>query len=892
MAVTAIENPGDGKGAPLFHLLNGDLCYANLDVDNAPGVWRDFGNNVARSAANRPWMPALGNHECEFGVDTMSGQPGHAPGGVGAQGAAGNYWNGPYGYGHYLSRFLLPDNGVTNWDGNKLRGNFYSFQVGTVKFISLDADDVIYQDGASAYLNSAANAANEVTSSGASIPNGTVTYNHGYTGDLKIVAANNSAVPDFSTGTPNLQCIWLERTLREAREDPSVDMIVVFMHQCAMSTSVPGNGSDLGIRRAWLPLFDKYEVDLVLAGHNHNYLRSFPVRGYDPPSGWTTTSFTNPFGTYAAGDTIDTRRPTVTTTTPITHNGEEAWDTSKGTVHLIVGGGGASSTIGDTKDPATGLMEGQLWSDASGSMKAREDATWLALYDTDDAYGYAVFDVDPGDGPGETSITFQWFQMPSGVDGVTVLPPTTPLEKFVFTRLSGQMNAGVAAIHGTVSVGHTVTADPGDWSPSSATLSYRWLLDGTPIDGATGETYTLVAADEGRELKVQVTGEADGYETTTVTAAGAVVAGGTLRPAVVTVSGSAQVGGTVTANATPWTPPATLALQWLLNGSPIGGATGATYRPVASDAGHVLEVRVTGSAPGYQSASVTSAPLTVAAGASASAGAGVVAGRGAFSGARAAAPPKLSATPRVGVKVDANLAAGTPTAGLSYRWLLDGSPIKGARSASYTPVPADAGKQLQVQLTRPGESLVSKAMPVEAAAFRASRPGFRGTPAVGKTLSAITGRWSPSPSFEYQWLLDGRPIKGKTDPNLRLVGAYAGKAISLRVTARRTGYATRAETSDAVVIGKGSLKAPTPRIRGKARVGEALHVINGDWMPRPEFSYRWFVGGWPVDQGTGIAYKVRPQDRGKRIAVEVTGRAPGHKTVVKTSAATLPVRRG
>ena len=67
--MTAIENPGDGKGAPLFHLLNGDLCYANLDIFNAPGVWRDFGNNVARSAANRPWMPALGNHETEFGID-------------------------------------------------------------------------------------------------------------------------------------------------------------------------------------------------------------------------------------------------------------------------------------------------------------------------------------------------------------------------------------------------------------------------------------------------------------------------------------------------------------------------------------------------------------------------------------------------------------------------------------------------------------------------------------------------------------------------------------------------------------------------------------------------------------------------------------------------------
>jgi len=53
-AVTAIENPGDGQGAPLFHLLNGDLCYANLDVNNAPGVWRDFGHNIGRSAASRP----------------------------------------------------------------------------------------------------------------------------------------------------------------------------------------------------------------------------------------------------------------------------------------------------------------------------------------------------------------------------------------------------------------------------------------------------------------------------------------------------------------------------------------------------------------------------------------------------------------------------------------------------------------------------------------------------------------------------------------------------------------------------------------------------------------------------------------------------------------------
>ena len=449
-AVSAIENPGDGGGAPLFHLLNGDLCYANLDIENAPGVWRDFGVNVARSAANRPWMPALGNHETEFGVCDHAGHVGDAAGGIAAQGAAGNYWNGPYGYGHYLSRFLLPDNGVKNWDGNHLRGNFYSFQVGTVKFISLDADDVIYQDGASAYLNSTANAANETTSSGASIPNGTVTYNHGYTGELEIVAADNSAVPDYSSGKPNLQTQWLEWTLADARRDPDVDMIVVYMHQCAMSTSLPGNGSDLGIRRAWLPLFDHYEVDLVLSGHEHDYERTFPVRGYDAGAHGTVVS-PNPDQT--AGEAVDTRRPTVVTTQYSTVDGVPAWDTAKGTVFLVLGGGGTDGpTNSYGEDTTTGLPQAKViternaitGSQATGfhrnSADSIEDAPWSAARNDTDAYGYAIFDVDPGTCRGETTITMQYFAIPavsneSGTahDGTTTLP-TTPYEKFVFGR--------------------------------------------------------------------------------------------------------------------------------------------------------------------------------------------------------------------------------------------------------------------------------------------------------------------------------------------------------------------------------------------------------------------------------------------------------------------------
>ena len=456
-AVTAIENPGDGNGAPLFHLLNGDLCYANLDVDNAPGVWRDFGINVARSAANRPWMPALGNHECEFGTDTIHGHPGGAAGGIAAQGAAGNYWNGPYGFGHYLSRFLLPDNGVTNWDGNRLRGNFYAFQVGTVKFISLDADDVIYQDGAANYVINTANTAPEVTTTGASIPNGTTAYNRLYSGGLKADATNNSLVPDYGSGKPNLQTIWLEQTLKDARRDPSVDMIVVFMHQCAMSTSVPGNGSDLGIRQAWLPLFDQYEVDLVLSGHEHDYERTYPVRGYDAGDHGTVAA-PNPGQTKGAA--VDTRRPTVVTTEPYEFNGTPAWNTGEGTVYLVLGGGGTNgptNTYGtDTADdkPQAKVITTRnavVGTEAAGFVKngadSIEDAPWSAAINPTDAYGYSIFDVDPGAHRGDTTITFQYFASPAvsneagtAHDGTTTLP-TTPTEKFVFGRKVGGKKA-------------------------------------------------------------------------------------------------------------------------------------------------------------------------------------------------------------------------------------------------------------------------------------------------------------------------------------------------------------------------------------------------------------------------------------------------------------------
>jgi hypothetical protein len=400
--VNGIEDPGDGLGPPLFHLVNGDLSYANDEPSNMPAVWRDYSVNVSRSAMNRPWMPTPGNHEIEDGTNAFSG----APGSTGT-------WNGAYGQGSYMARFLLPPNGVINYDGNQLQGRFWGVQVGSVYFIALDADDVIYQ------LSDAT-------------PEAIV----GYTGSLVPQASDYSLVPGGSQ--PNLQTLWLERELRKARLDPSVDMIVVSTHQAPVSTDWGNVGSDMGIRQTWLPLFDKYEVDLVLSGHNHVFERSYPVRGYDHGDyGTVFAPFTTAEGvSYAVGDKFNTRRPTVASTSPTaTVNGQQVFDTSQGTAYYVLGGGGAASTYGFETDPADGERTAPV-TNAPGIEAVEEDAPWSAQIDSGDGHGYAIFDVDAGSRPGETTITVKWFQMMAVAPGTTPVMPTTPYSEFTYGRSS------------------------------------------------------------------------------------------------------------------------------------------------------------------------------------------------------------------------------------------------------------------------------------------------------------------------------------------------------------------------------------------------------------------------------------------------------------------------
>ena len=319
---------------PLFHLLNGDLCYANIAEDRVR-TWWDFWENNSRSASKRPWMPAAGNHENELG-------------------------NGPIGYQAYQTYFSMPE---VAGHTDVTRGLWYAFTVGSMCVISLANDDVTYQDG------------------------------------------GNSYVRGYSEGA---QRAWLEKELTAARSDHAVDWIVVCMHQVAISTVDKFNGADLGIREEWVPLFDKYGVDLVVCGHEHHYERSHPIRGREQNATLT------PVPVATATDVIDT---------------------TKGTVHMVIGGGGTSfpsnrlffdppqcrviTAVGEL-DPKTGKRP---------PVYVREQAPWSAVRNAAHSYGFAAFTVDPGSHPGDfTTIEVTYYDV-VGSDG-----QLTPFETFMLRR--------------------------------------------------------------------------------------------------------------------------------------------------------------------------------------------------------------------------------------------------------------------------------------------------------------------------------------------------------------------------------------------------------------------------------------------------------------------------
>ena len=414
--------------------------------------------------------------------------------------------------------------------------------------------------------------------------------------------------------------------------------------------------------------------------------------------------------------------------------------------------------------------------------------------------------------------------------------------------------AGAPTISGTPQVEQTLTADTSSITDedglTNVSYSYQWIAGGTDIDGATGSSYELTSNEQGKTVQVRVTftDDAANSETLTSVATDLVAAAEQANNAptgLPTISGTAQVGETLTANTSNIADEDGLdnvsySYQWVRNDgtddADIAGGTGSTYTLVDADQGQTIKVRVTFTDDADNDESLTSAATETVLARPNRAAAGL---------------PTISGTPQVDETLTADTSGISDEDGLtnvswSYQWTAGGTDIEGATSSTYTLVFADQGKPIKVKVPftddrGSNESLTSVAtLAVAAAPNREATgaPSIGGTPQVNQPLTADTSPIADEDglenvSYSYQWTAGGADIDGATGASYTLTASQQGKTIQVQVTFtddRGNAESLTSEATDAVAA------KPTPlTVRLKA-AAPATHDGSSEFTFEIEFS--------------------------------------------------------
>ncbi len=310
---------------------------------------------------------------------------------------------------------------------------------------------------------------------------------------------------------------------------------------------------------------------------------------------------------------------------------------------------------------------------------------------------------------------------------------------------------GAPTVSGTAQVGETMTADTSGIADadglSNVQYEYQWLANDSDISGATNATYALVAKDEGKAIKVQVSfsDDADNEETLTSAATDAVAAApnpNSPATGVPTITGTAQVGETLTASTSGIADSDGLGnvqyeYQWLADDAEIARATGSTYTLADDDEGKAIKVEVSFTDDADNEETLTSAATATVAPTPNSPATGV---------------PTITGTAQVGEALTANTSGVADADGLGnvqyeYQWLADDTDIAGATGLTYTLTYSEESKAITVQVSFTDaagndESLTSAATAAVAGAQPMEPPDKpTGLEATTATHDSVTLTW-------------------------------------------------------------------------------------------------------------------------------------------------------
>ena len=211
---------------------------------------------------------------------------------------------------------------------------------------------------------------------------------------------------------------------------------------------------------------------------------------------------------------------------------------------------GESLPVGEYTLTATAYSEARLGGDLLGTLKVSFSVTETATQQPNtpatgapaisgtaqvgETLTVDISGIDDADGIGNATFSYQWIAGTTDISGATgssYAPLVADLGKTIKVRVTfmdGAINVetltseataavapkpntpatGLPTISGTAQVGDTLTADISGIGDADGLdnvgYSYQWLADDTEIAGATDPTYTLVADDVGKAIRVRV----------------------------------------------------------------------------------------------------------------------------------------------------------------------------------------------------------------------------------------------------------------------------------------------------------------------------------------------------------------------------------------------------
>ena len=294
--------------------------------------------------------------------------------------------------------------------------------------------------------------------------------------------------------------------------------------------------------------------------------------------------------------------------------------------------------------------------------------------------------VSGGTGP----YSYQWYLDGSPVSGATssawTYTPASAGSHTVYVKVADSVSATATSNNATVTVNGalsvsilptSVTLDVGQSQTFTSTVtggtspfSYQWYLDGSPVSGATGSTWTYIPSVSGSHtVYVRVTDSASTPVTAQSNTANVTV-NGLPTVSITPTSATIHVGDTINFNSAVLGGTSPYSYQWYLNGSAVSGATLPTWIFSQPAGSYTVYLNITDHLGAKAQSNV--APVTVIK---------------VFT--VTISPPSASITIGNSVPFTSTVNGGvTP---YYYQWYLNGAPVPLATNPAWTFTPTSTG---------------------------------------------------------------------------------------------------------------------------------------------------------------------------------------------------------